>query len=272
MRGAAMEGWIQTTRTHEGKLVRILLPPGLEAWQEKAFEIWSSRVGPASVVRRHDWGGSVSKIDLSPGGPVVFLKRFKIRSWRYLHKPRRARQTLLHEIQLQQAGFGVPRILALFERRALGVVMESGLLSEEVQGFRLYDLFNQGPGSETLNRGTRRRLFQSFGQAVGRLHKAGFYHGDLQVGNVLCRPAGQEFEFVWMDNERGRRFASLPLAQRIDDLNQVNKYRHQIRLTERMRLWQAYVAEAGLSEDLAAVVLRGVVDRSRRFWRKRGWT
>jgi hypothetical protein len=58
---------------------------------------------------------------------------------------------------------------------------------------------------------------------------------------------------------------------RLHDLDHINRFKHKLSLTERMLMWRAYADAAGLSARVRRGVLRRVVRKSRRFWRKKGW-
>lgn len=61
-----------------------------------------------------------------------------------------------------------------------------------------------------------------FGKEIGRLHSAGFVHGDLRWGNVLVRGAETEQpNFVYIDNDRTQKYRSIPAHQRIKNLVQI---------------------------------------------------
>ncbi len=48
----------------------------------------------------------------------------------------------------------------------------------------------------------RRRLLRELGTFIGKLHRAGFVHGDLRPSNVMAVAVGERFDFALIDNER----------------------------------------------------------------------
>jgi len=241
-------------------------------WTEWALRFWKGEVSPKETVKDHEWGGYVVRARWGERDRLYYFKRFSIRHWRFLHKPRRARHTIVHEARMRDLGFHTPRTVALIERRRMGIVVDSALVTEAVTGaFRMFDLFNKEKVAALLDRERRRDLLRAFGAEVGRLHTAGLYHGDMHWGNLLVKTDRDRFDFFWTDNERGRAYKRLPFRWRVDDLNQVNKYRHRLSRADRMRMWRAYLEETGLSGQEADRVLRRVMQRSRAFWKKRNW-
>jgi hypothetical protein len=129
-----------------------------------------------------------------PRGPFERLKA-KLRGSR----ASRARD---NSENLSAAGFNAPENLAwgslsggreyLFTRAVAG---------EGVTAWLRHRLTGRGPG-ELLR---RRKLLRDFGFFIGKLHSAGFIHGDLRAGNVLASGIGEQFQFSLIDNERNTR-------------------------------------------------------------------
>lgn len=244
--------------------------PGESLWQERARQCWEEQLAGWTVVRRHEWGGRVYRGRFDPEGPEFFFKKLCVRNPRYFHRPRRARSTWRHESRMSEAGFNTQRLVALMEYRRMGLLVASGLLSEAVPDcVKLYDLLNAGQISMSLRE--KRSLLRALGKEVGRLHGAGFYHGDMHLGNILCQNAGGTVRFFWIDNEKGQRRDPLPFRLRVDDLCQMIKYKKLLSDTDLMRLWKAYCGEIRLEESEARSVVRTVLDKSQRLWNRRGW-
>ncbi|MEM7390922.1 MAG: lipopolysaccharide kinase InaA family protein [Verrucomicrobiota bacterium] len=255
-------------------------PAGLETWPAEAWEnntVFHVREGAESVsdsarawwrgdledvdlVRKHRWGGRVER------NADYFFKRFSIRSLRYLHKPLRGRRTLAQEQAIESAGLRVPRSVGLIERRRCGLVVESAVISEALDGVEsVFELFNGSP----LAMEDKREWIKAFAEEVARFHRAGLFHGDLNLNNVLYR--SHDRHFFWLDNEEGRNFDRIPEKYRLHDLNHINRYRHNLSLTDRLRLWRTYIEAAELTPSESESFLPKIIHQSQAYWRKRQW-
>ena len=116
---------------------------------------------------------------------------------------------------LNEAGFESPHVVCHGRSGVrVFVVSEAANADESV-----YDLLTGI--SETPVPDLQRFRFL-FGEEIGRLHAAGFVHGDLRWGNVLVRGAdtGQP-AFIYIDNDRTRKYRRIPAHQRIKNLIQI---------------------------------------------------
>ncbi len=267
-----VDGWERSRVRVENRRPRLTVycPPGGGGWAVHARDYWEGRLSGRRV-RQHAWGGQVHRLCL-PSGRGYYLKHFAIRSPRFLHKPPRARLSLRNEARLARSGFSVPSTVCLIEERYCGVLIASAQVTEEIAGaHRLSHLLNDADPGSTLSAARKRHLLVRFGREAGRLHAAGFYHGDMHLHNVLCRSTADEPQFFWIDNERGHRFRRLPFRLQVDDLTQVAKQRYRVHGRDLMAAWRAYVAAAGLAPGRARRMVRRVIRRSRHYRRKRGW-
>jgi len=274
MAAALPKGWKEwVTRDKAGKGTLTIYCSGDEdAWVDWSLRFWDGDIPNREMIKEHPWGGYVCRGSFLPDQEPHYFKRFSIRNLRYLHKPRRARYSLLHEARLRDAGFRTPCTVAIIESRRMGILLDSAIITKPItHAFRMFDLINKEDTGPPWNMEKKRNLLYAFGEEAGRLHSAGFYHGDMHWGNIFCRMEEDRFVFIWTDNERGRRYERLPFRWRVDDLNQVNKYRHRLSRTDRMRMWHGYLKIAALPDPMADHVLKRVIERSRTFWRKRGW-
>jgi tRNA A-37 threonylcarbamoyl transferase component Bud32 len=119
----------------------------------------------------------------------LVLKRFNFRKLLNLAKdllrPSRAFRAFRKSYHLELAGVPTARVVAAAERRALGVLLRSYLLMEEI------------PGATTLQKllraGTQppKSLVREVARLVGRLHHEGFTHGDLNERNLVLDAQGR---------------------------------------------------------------------------------
>ncbi len=201
----------------------------------------------------------------------LYLKQFFFRStWdfmKHLFRPSRARRAFTGSLMLAEHGFCVPEIVALGERRYGPVCTSNFLITCELDGAEdLYACFDgkwQGSSPDAL--GGKRRLIRALGETVGRMHRAGIFHGDLRAGNVFVKSAETTWQFFFLDNERTRRFTLLPRRLRLKNLVQVNMLQSDIiTLTDRMRFFKAYLEQNGDVRGRWKDLARRIVVKTRR--------
>lgn len=109
---------------------------------------------------------------------------------------RRARRAFVMGRALAASGFGAPETLLVAWRQRAGL-----LVTRDAGGTDLLEAMGR-LGRDAGGRATKRAALAALGIAVGRLHQAGFVHGDLVPSNVRVRADGT---FVFLDNDRTRR-------------------------------------------------------------------
>jgi tRNA A-37 threonylcarbamoyl transferase component Bud32 len=92
----------------------------------------------------------------------------------------------------------------------------------------------------------KRKTIRSVGFLIRQFHKAGFYHGDLQLKNILV--AGDQILLI--DFDRSYRKPTLSIQKRMKNLLRLNrsveKWKHSglpITRTDRWRFFLAYAGE-----------------------------
>lgn len=128
-----------------------------------------------------------------------FLPRGPLESVKAWIRGSRADRARAENDKLRAAGFNAPENIAwgslpkgrqyLFSTAVAGSGVTQWLGKELAAG-----------QAETLH--LRRALLSQLGEFVGRLHAAGFIHGDLRTSNVLADRDGDTFSFSLIDNER----------------------------------------------------------------------
>ncbi len=265
--------WITVDRpAAEGGRIYVHVPRTCASWAETGLAYWRGALSELELVRRHDWGGRVERGRAGPDDALCYFKRFTPTSPRYLYKVQRARHTVLHEERIRRLGFGAPETVCLLERRRLGLVIESAVISlAHPDAHKVSFVLNHNAGDLIRSIADKRMLLRHVAEIVARWHNAGLFHGDLHLGNLFCRKANGSFEFFWLDNEEGRHYRKLPFRKRVHDLAHIVRQRHNITITDRMRLWKVYAQTSDLSEHAQRRVLRAVSRKSRAFWKKKGW-
>jgi serine/threonine protein kinase len=129
-----------------------------------------------------------------------FLPRGPLENIKALLKGSRATRARCRNNDLREAGFDAPENLAwgklqggreyLFSKAVAGKGVTSWLREDLVKR-----------SGETLLK--RRELLHALGQFIGKMHAAGFTHGDLRTSNVLADYSNDgQFRFALIDNER----------------------------------------------------------------------
>ncbi len=268
----APKGWTKIEDKTLPGLARVVYycPSNNDRVLDVARAYWQGGLEGLTTVRQHKWGGRVEHVFVEALGKTLYFKRFSIRSPRYIHKPRRARNTLLHQLEASALGFNVPNSVCLIEKRLFGVVVDSTIVTEAIEDVvSFHNIINEAGHLDSVEQ--RRSFLRQFGHEAGRWHGAGLFHGDMHLDNVLCRRDGDKLKFYWIDNEEGTLFRQLPIRQRVHDLHHLNRFKHKLSLTDRMRLWDAYCEHSGLSSREHKTVMRRVMAKSQAYWRKRGW-
>jgi serine/threonine protein kinase len=98
------------------------------------------------------------------------------------------------------------------------------------------------------------------------MHAKGIFHGDLRLGNILTRREGNRWRFFFLDNERTKKFDSLPFKLRVKNLVQANMVRKgNISYTDRMRFFREYCAENKISKKQSKSLTEKVIEKTN--WR-----
>lgn len=180
-------------------------------------------------------------------------------------------------------GLQVPEVNCVIEEKKWGIIIRSVIITREVKGaIQLAKLLEKLHLNAKIR--TRRHLMRQLGAEMARWHRAGMRHGDARDSNILCRipenpnvigvlekPENMMIEFCWLDNERSR-----PVFRKRDfirNLVQLNMTRKGITITDRMRFWDAYWADAGhiYSPRAKKTILRKVLAKTRKRWEISGW-
>jgi hypothetical protein len=145
----------------------------------------------------------------------------------------RARRAFRMGEALRRAGFAAPETLAAAWRAGEGL-----LVTRDVGGEDLLAAVAARRGA------AKRTLLRALGATVGRLHAAGFVHGDLVPSNL--RVAGDRL--VFLDNDRTRRSRFLVAVVGRRNLVQLGRFVVPgVTLADRARVLDAYARTRGLS-------------------------
>lgn len=272
MNGGLPNGWVGVAADDQG----------LKVWHRVGETWW---VDAVRRVRNGDLAGwqrvqsagtsRVYRGQVDPAGGACFLKEYLDRDWldplKNLLRPSRARRALLNEEVCRSLGFHLPASRCLVEQTVRGRLVYCALVTDAVeQAPVLRDWLTRPQLGCAGHPAEFHRLLHALGRELGSWHAAGLHHGDLRLGNVLCRREGDAYRFFWLDNERNRKYRKLPLRLRVHNLMRINYEPVGVRGTDRLRAWHAYLETAGLSKDQERLLLRKVVDATMARRRRKG--
>jgi len=214
--------------------------------------------GKRMVLRQYSHGGLLRAIT----GNLYF---FGARSFREL--------MLTEEIR----SCGIPTISSIgaIHHLILSPFYQAYFLSLEVpRAMDLIQYFQEmGAHPSRKNLSLKRKTIRSVGLLIRQFHQAGFFHGDLQLKNILV--AGDQLLLI--DFDRSYRKTTLSVPERMKNLLRFNRSVEKwkrlglpITHTDRWRLFQAY---AGDDKKIREAMKKALRIYSLRFLFYRfGWT
>lgn len=191
-------------------------PPRLRSLLLLTVEELAAQPGVRLLRTRH----TTTVLEMTVEGRGMYLKKYHPRG----PKDRllaalgvvRAKRAAVGSAVLAEAGFAVPRVLAVGWRRT---PREEFVVTEGVPGPLLEEVLRgRAPFPEGISPA---RLASALGREVGRMHAAGVIHGDLNVYNLLLAEEHGGLMFVFLDVERARRrpVTLVRAARELADLN-----------------------------------------------------
>ena len=179
----------------------------------------------------------------------------------------KALRFLKQGMALSNAGFLVPPAVAAGEKRQFGVLKRAFVLTAAIEGAPLTIFLkkNAGRSDAALSLIQKRAALKALARQIRRFHDLGFVHGDLVASNIFVyRDAAMNFQFVFMDNDRTRRYSKwLPQSLWKRNLVQLNRLPlSSISLQDRIRFFQEYSAADGTA-DLNHPLLQWLEQKTR---------
>lgn len=145
-----------------------------------------------------------------PGAPKLVLRRLNYGKWRSqlrdFFRRSRAHRALSAALALEMAGLPVARGLAAAGRRRFGWPQVAYYLSTEIEDAKTLNALVRG--AVPLAEG----LASALATLLGKLHNAGFIHGDLKATNILVG-AGNEPWLIDFDGVRRFKIVSRSRAE-----------------------------------------------------------
>jgi tRNA A-37 threonylcarbamoyl transferase component Bud32 len=201
---------------------------------------------------------------------VLYLKQYPYRSpldaVQHLIRPSRAKRAFDAGMMLEKHGLHTPEIVAFLQKKNGMLCTEDILVTKEMKNATALQFLLTGELS--ISQQDKRQMITELGKAVGRMHAAGIFHGDMRGGNVFVTHPSNDWQFIFIDNERTAKYPVLPFWLRRKNLVQLNIHRNNISATDRMRFLRAYRQTAGISKKrskrLARIVSKMTSKRLRR--------
>src|SRR5262249_8956801 len=129
---------------------------------------------------------------------------------------------------LRNAGFAAPEVVTAARHGRSGLLVTRDAGGEDLLA---------AVAAFSPDRGAKRALLRALGTEIGRLHRAGFVHGDLVPANIRW----VDGRFVFLDNDRTRRSAVLVRLTGRRNLVQLGRFVVRgLTLTDRARVLGAY--------------------------------
>ena len=182
-----------------------------------------------------------------------FLARGPLESLKAVLRGSRATRARKNNDALRAAGFDAPLNVAWGKLPAGREYLFSSAVGGRGVTWWLREQLSERAG-DALAR--RRQLLYELGDFIGRLHSAGFVHGDLRTSNVLAEYREDGFHFSLIDNERN--FNKNPPQARavLRNLMQLNMLLpSDLSLRDRVRFFRAWRARRPELNDAEAKLI-----------------
>lgn len=206
------------------------------------FEEWLSL--PPGPIPDRSW---VEEVELPSGR--FFLKVYAYRGlWRLrtVFIQSRARREYRNLLRMAELGFRVPQPVAYAQRRMLGFVSRSFVMTRAVDNaVDLRSLIDRGDRASLPPSPERRRLIEEFARTLRRAHDEKFFVHTLRAKNLLLSRDGDRWSLHVIDVPFAGigRYRLFPEWGRVRDLAVLMKWARQLlSRTERMRFARTYGA------------------------------
>ncbi len=182
-----------------------------------------------------------------------FLPRGFLEEVKALAKGSRGRRARLHSEALIAAGFPAPENVAWGSLPGRREYLFTRAVPGQGVTHWLRDQLVLRSGEQLAQ---RRQLLRQLGHFIGRMHAAGFIHGDLRTSNVLAHQQDGDFQFILIDNERTVRVQPPSGKAMLRNLMQLNMLTHSdLSPRDRMRFFTGWRAEMHVLNEVEAKVL-----------------
>jgi hypothetical protein len=256
------------TRT-SGTLLLFFYDPDRILWVEERIPALLTRQDGIPV--RSSQFATVMQFENTLTGEAFYYKEFHNRGLKDLLKNlvglTRSKRAFTAGHQLLKFGFPTPEPVLHGVVRTFFIIRKNFMITRAVCGDRTYEYFkhryNLPLPPELLEE--KRALIYKAGHEIGRLHRAGIFHGDLRVGNLIIEGYGPASKIYFVDNERTMRYGILSADKRLKNLVQLNMVGlPHISNTDRLRFMNAYLKENPELEPTAREMIRKIIGKTQK--------
>ena len=261
------------TRT-SGTLLLFFYDPDRILWMEEIIPALLTRQDGIPV--RSSQFATVMQFENPLTGEAFYYKEFHNRGIKDLLKNlvglTRSKRAFTAGHQLLKFGFPTPEPVLHGVVRIFFFIRKNFMITRAVSGDRTYEYFkhryNLPLPPELLEE--KRALIYKAGHEIGRLHRAGIFHGDLRVGNLIIEGYGPASKIYFVDNERTMRYGILSADKRLKNLVQLNMVGlPHISNTDRLRFMNAYLKENPELEPTAGEMIRKIIGKTKKRLQKK---
>jgi tRNA A-37 threonylcarbamoyl transferase component Bud32 len=201
-------------------LLRRQLPPKWEWVDSSSNSIVAKRLQPCPAYYKE------------------FLSRSPFEKIKTLLRGSRCQRAIIRGELLRQRGFHSPATYCWGKKSGRYFMVTEGLNAVSLSTYIEKNWVSPLLGRELR---AKRDLIEELGKEIGKLHKAGIYHGDLRISNVLVEETGQDIIFHFIDNERNLFFKKIPSRLVVKNLVQVNMiFLPVVSRQDRLRFFHVY--------------------------------
>jgi hypothetical protein len=187
-------------------------------------EVWRERLAAVGIAGNRDWSTLAGDELISSSwtstkcyrtslgdGSVVYFKRYAYprKFWlEFWMRPGKAAVETWAYGRLHELGIPTLDVLAFGERRRLGMLMATFIVTREVPdtqelGAFAIEVWSRMPEKE--RRAVYRQISGKLVEQLRTAHEHRFFHHDLKWRNILIRRKGDSYTPVWIDAPRASR-------------------------------------------------------------------
>ena len=200
-------------------LLNRILPKGWEWVNSSSNTIVARRLTPSTYYKE-------------------FLKKSPFEGLKNIFRGSRSKRARLNREIIIEKGFHSPTIYCWGRKRRRPFFFTEGV---DALGLGIFIHNNWKLLLSSEKRFSKRIIIKKLGQEIGRLHKAGIYHADLRLNNILIQNNKKKIKFYLIDNESIYSFKRIPRWLIEKNLVQVNMvFPKYVTRQDRLRFFNSY--------------------------------
>ncbi|MCF7955876.1 MAG: lipopolysaccharide kinase InaA family protein [Phycisphaerae bacterium] len=193
----------------------------------------------------------------------LYVKQFLYRSpvdfLKHILRHSRAMRSLNASRMLAAENLLTPEVIAMGQLRKGPFVAKSFLITRSVENAPKLSFYI----SEVTDLKTKKRFIHQLAETIGKMHAANISHGDLRTGNILVKPAGDSWDFYFLDNERTIKYKKLPEKLRFKNLVQLNMLTNKnLTNADRARFYKTYLKQNQQAIPNAKDLARSIIAKT----------